>query len=190
MHSKEHKNMKSTIAFLFTTAVLNISISSCNSNSSPSEVVDNISTEIQEKVESTTNAIKENNIYNQCFSLSDITIYKGEASIRVEPNEDLILQKIIKNEGEKIVLTNLKITINDKYTYTATPEETLNYICRTYDFAGSKKLGIDYGFLGNSSLILNGSLADENGNRFNYYDTKVLNIKFSCDQFSLERDYN
>jgi hypothetical protein len=43
---------------------------------------------------------------------------------------------------------------------------------------------------GHIQFKLTGDFADENGNRFNYYDTKVLNIKFSCDQFSLERDYN
>ncbi|MHA8092245.1 hypothetical protein V7S78_06970 [Aquirufa regiilacus] len=184
--------MKSILAVILTAMLLIFSLSSCSSNSSPSEVVDNISNRIQDEVASTNAEVfNENNKYSECFLLSDITIYKGDVSVRVEPNQELILQRIIKNIGETIVLTNFKVIINDTYSYTATSDETLNYVGSNspFDTSDSRSLVVDSDLLGNCSIYLNGHFADETGNRFNYNNTKILNIKFICDQFSLERNY-
>ena len=132
-------------------------------------------------------------IYTQCFSLSDILIEKEIPKLYIKPNDELILQNhLISKEGDKIVLTNLRITINDIYSANY-GESTLEYV-GTYGLftvKGEEKiLRVDAYLLGNSSIFLNGFIADENGNRFDYFKTKVLKIKFSCDQFSLERNYN
>ena len=157
-----------------------------NSNSSNNQN----SVEIPGLNESKTNL---NEIYSQCFSLSDILIEEGIPNLYINPNEELILQNhLISKEGDKIVLTNIRITINDIYSANY-GENTLVYTGSygLFTFQGQEKiLTVDGNFFGNSSIPLNGFIADENGNRFDYFKTKVLKIEFSCDQFSLERNYN
>ncbi len=201
-YAAEESNSDSNFWF-YVLAVVAVGIGvffASNSNSSistsPSEVAENISNEIQEKVASSAKTINENQIFSQCFSLSDIELNNGVASLNLEYDGNKIIRNnLISKEGDEIRLTNLKVIINDTYFVTGGGGYyTLNGVMELTDFLDNnspKHLVVTDSNIGNGFKVkLTGDFADKNGNRFNFFETKVFNVKFSCDQFSLERDYN
>lgn len=140
---------------------------------------------VNEKLEDLGVNVPSNIGLSNYFSLSDLEYPSDKPFPIINLNFDsdaLKKNKIIKKEGDSVSLLNVQMVINDKYK-TNLPDIKITGGKLWYDESKFVILGE------NDIIYLNGNFADENGNRFNFNETKILKVYFNCDQFSLEKEF-